>query len=60
LIVGIGAVLFLMVRKDGGCCGGGHDDNHEPQKKELSGHSQQDAEKKPRGVAAVNRINSIK
>jgi hypothetical protein len=49
-----------MMRKGGGCCGGGHDDNHEPQKKELSGHSQQDAEKKPRGVAAVNRINSIK
>jgi len=45
-IVGIGALVYFMMRKGGGCCGGGHDvdKDHEPNKKELGSDKEQ-----PRG-----------
>ena len=48
-IVGIGALIYFMVQKGGGCCGSGHNDGHGSNKKELGDHSQENDKKQPRG-----------
>ncbi len=48
-IVGIGALIYFMVQKGGGCCGGSHDEDHGPHKKELGDHTQGNGKDQPRG-----------
>ena len=50
-IVGIGALIYFMVRKNGGCCGAGHDHDkgHGSNQKELGNHSQGSDEEQHKG-----------
>ncbi len=50
-IVAIGALVYFMMHKNGGCCGGEHDHDktHGPNKKELEDHSQGNNKEHPRG-----------
>ena len=48
-IVGIGALVYFMVQKGGGCCGGGHDEDHGSHKNELDNQSQDNDKGHPRG-----------
>jgi hypothetical protein len=46
-IVGIGALVFFMMRKRGGCCGGVG--GHESHKIEMDDRSQDNDKENPRG-----------
>ncbi len=50
-IVGIGALIYFMVRKNGGCCSAGHDHDkgHGADQKELGSHSQGNDEEQHKG-----------
>ena len=50
-IVGIGALIYFMVQKNGSCCGGGHghDKGHVSDQKELGNHSQDNDEEQHKG-----------